>query len=168
MQNEERPSFSYAFDSDEPNSYVFRTINQVLYEVRFRPSGYIFEHDPDLQPFVFEISIIVIDNPSGKRPPTDSMVSSTIALIFGRFFEQHHRVVVYICDTSDRRGYARHRKFTSWLERYKSNYMQVSDSLTDKDGVVYFGSLIVGRNNPYRGRIMVAFSDLFVGLASEK
>lgn len=143
--------------------YVFRTVNSILYEVRFKPSGYIFEDDPDIQPFVFEVSILVLENPLNKHPPSDPLVSKTIALIFGQFFEQHERIVVYICDTSDRRGLVRHRKFTSWFERYKGDYVQLNDSIIDDKGAVYFVSLILRRENPFGGRIAASFLSLISG-----
>lgn len=93
---------------NEPDSFYFTTNNGINYEVKFRPSGYIFPDEPELQPFVFEISILILENLSGTRPPSDPLISTTITLIFGQFFEQHERVAVYICDTSDRRGLARH------------------------------------------------------------
>ena len=164
------PLSSYKFElrGNDPNSFYFTTQNEIAYRVIFKPSGYIFERDPDIQPFVYEISIIVLDNPTGSRPPSDPLVSATIALIFGRFFEQHERVVVYICDTSDQRGLARHRKFTRWFERYKGNYVQMNDSISDRNGIVYFTSLIVRRDNPYMGRIFTAFSDLTLGINEVK
>lgn len=163
MKKEERLLSGYRIDNDlnEPNVFVFETINSIVYEVKFKPTGYIFANDPDLQPFVFEISIVVIENPTGRRPPGDSLVPPTIARIFGNFFEQHERVVVYVCDTSDQRGLVRQRKFTNWFSYYSgSNYFQFSDSLIDDMGTVYSISLIIRLDNPYRRRLLLAFDDL--------
>ena len=149
---------------DEPNVYVFETTNRILYEVRFKPGGYIFANDPDIQEFVFEISIVVIENPNGKRPPGDPLVPPTIARIFGNFFEQHERMVVYICDTSDQRGRVRQRKFISWFSLYEGdNYTQFNDTLFDESGNPYFVSLIIRHTNPHRLRLMLAFNDLVTG-----
>ena len=165
---EQSPSYKFDVRSGNPNSFYFTTQNEIAYEVRFRPTGYIFENDPDLQPFLYEISIIVLDNPTDAQPPADRLVSTTVASIFGQFFRQHERVVVYICDTSDQRGLARHRKFTSWFERYKGNYVQFSDSITDKKGIVYFTSLIVRRDNPHMARVLIAFTNLVFGINESK
>ena len=148
-------------DPNEPNVFVFETINSIIYEVSFKPSGYIFANDPEIQSLVFEISVVVIENPTGKRPPGDPLVPPTIARIFGSFFEQHERVVVYVCDTSDQRGQARQRKFTSWFSYYQGvEYAQFSDSIVDETGVIYFVSLIIRLDNPYRRRLLLAFDDL--------
>lgn len=161
MQKEERPLFGYEVTNEKTDSYLFRTSNRILYEVSFRPSGYIFANDPDLQPFVFEITIAVIDNPLGKRPPRDPLVPPTIARIFSNFFEQHERIVVYICDTSDQRGRIRQRKFLSWFNYYKGvDYFQFNDTLTDEAGDHFFISLIIRLDNPYRRRLLLAFDDL--------
>jgi len=165
MKNEERPLSGYRVDNNpnEPNVFVFETNKSIVYEVRFKPSGYIFENDPELEPFVFEMSIAVLENPTGKRPPGDPLVPPTIASIFGIFFEQHNRVVVYICDTSDQRGRVRQRKFLSWFNLYKGgNYTQFNDSIIDETGDLYFVSLIIRHTNPYRLRLMMAFNDLMV------
>lgn len=127
MPNGEHPSPSYTVGQQNDGLYAFRTVNRILYVVRFKPSGYIFEHDPILQPFVYEISIVVLDNPMTRRPPADPLVASTVALIFGQFFYQHERIVVYICDASDQRGQIRHRKFTGWFERLTcTDYVHLS------------------------------------------
>ena len=165
---EQPPSYRFDVRSDDPDSYYFTTKNEIAYQVRFKPTGYIFENNPDLQPFLYEISIIVLDNPTGEQPPSDRLISTTVALIFGKFFERHERIAVYVCDTSDQRGLARHRKFTSWFERYKGNYVQFSDSIIDKQGVVYFTSLIVRRDNPHMARILIAFTNLVFGVNEAK
>ncbi len=163
MQKEERPLSGYRVDNDssEPNVFIFETVNSIIYEVRFKPSGYIFENDPEIQPFVFEISIVVLENPTGKGPPGASLVPPTIARIFGNFFEQHERVVVYVCDTSDKRGSVRQRKFENWFSYYKGvSYAQFNDTLVDDAGVPYSMSLIIRLDNPFRRRLLLAFDDL--------
>ena len=163
MKKQELPSSGYRFRNDPttPNVFVFETTNSIIYEVRFKPSGYIFANDPDLEPFVFEMSIVVIDNPTGKRPPGDPLLPSTITTIFSIFLERHERIVVYICDTSDKRGQARQRKFSSWLTLYGgTHYIQFNDSLQDDSGEVYFVSLIIRSTNPYRQRLISAFTEL--------
>lgn len=163
MKNEEHLSSGYRVDNDpdDPNVFIFETTNAIIYEVRFKPSGYIFANDPEIQPFVFEMGITVLENPLEKRPPGDRLVPPTIAHIFGDFFEQHERIVVYICDSSDKRGLVRQRKFNNWFSLYKgSSYAQFNDSLLDETGVPYFISLIIRLDNPYRRRLLLAFDDL--------
>lgn len=168
MRKEEHQWLGYKFTNDQPNSFIFRTINKILYEVRFKPSGYIFANEPELEPFVFEMSIVVIDNPTGKRPPGDPLVPPTVAHIFSLFFEQHERVVVYVCDSSDGRGEARQRKFSSWFALYKGSYVQFNDTITDEKGDIYYVSLIMNRNNPHRLRLIVAFNELTMTNSEDK
>ncbi|WP_394342022.1 DUF6169 family protein [Spirosoma pollinicola] len=55
-----------------------------------------------------------------------------MAQIFASFFEQHERIVVYACDTSDKRGRVRQRKFTSWFKLYEGGiFFQFSDIIID-------------------------------------
>lgn len=169
MQSEEHQSLGYQFTNEQENIFLFRTNNRILYEVRFKPSGYIFANDPDLEPFVFEISIVVIDNPTGKRPPRDPLVPPTLTAIFSIFFEKHERIVVYICDTSDKRGQARQRKFSSWLTLYGgAHYTQFNNRLQDDSGEIYFVSFVIKSSNPYQQRLIVTFSELITANQQDK
>ncbi|GAB2582967.1 DUF6169 family protein [Spirosoma areae] len=68
---------------------------------------------------------------------------------------------MYVCDMSDQRGKARQRKFTYWFSYYQGlEYTQFSDSIVDEAGIIYFVSLIVRLDNPYRRRLLLAFDDL--------
>lgn len=44
----------------------------------------------------------------------------------------------------------------------------MNDSISDRNGIVYFTSLIIRRDNPYMGRVLIAFSNLTLGINEVK
>lgn len=111
--------YEFDFVGGSNNAYYFTTADTIVYEVKFEPSGYLFDHSLDLTVDAFEMIIAVADNPVGDRIPADSLTHNTILVIFHDFFNSHEKVIIFICDTSDRRQKARARKFTAWY--YLSN-----------------------------------------------
>lgn len=166
MQNEElqlfSPRYDFSFLGGEDNQYIFLTKNDILYEVRFRPSGYIFKGYDLFENTTFEFAIKVLDNPQNRAVPFDSLIRETIAAIFLHFFERNDRVVVYICDTSDARGMARFRKFNSWYYHYQGDkfFSKFDMPLADIDGKTHFTSLIFKQENPNAVEICTAFMAL--------
>ncbi len=142
----------------------FQTNNGLIYEVVFKPSGYIFDESAPFYNNVFEFAILVAENPSGKNPPLDKLIPNTIAGIFDDFFKKSERVVIYICETSDYRASARNRKFNQWFDWYKgTDFMKIDMQMgQDVNGQNYFASMIVRIDNPLIGEIVVAFRDFIM------
>ncbi len=80
----------------------------------------------------------------------------------------HGRLVVYICESFDKRGAARQRKFTGWFEQYgQLNFVKVGSRLADVDGSYFLTSLIPRANNPNLGNTITAFQRL-IGVYNEQ
>jgi hypothetical protein len=114
-------SYNFVFAGSSSNSYFFETRHGVVYEVKFKPSGYIFENLPALSENTFEFVIEIAENRSGNQLPTDGLIPLTIARIFFDFFREKEKLVVYICDSSDARQAVRYRKFSAWYEHYQTD-----------------------------------------------
>ena len=171
MQNEGHPLSRYNVKSDDerPNTFLFETAHAASYEVRFKPSGYLFPDEPSLEPHVYELIIALLDNPSGQSPPNDPLLPPTIAYVLSQFLAQNERVIVYICDSSDGRGAARQRKFYGWFEAYKGVlFSKMDNKLLDHSGAYYYTSLIVRNDNPQLATIFLAFHRLIAGYNEEK
>lgn len=170
MQNEklQLPPYNYTFKGGSYNSYFFRTSIGIIYEVKFKPSDYLF-NEPVVDDSVFEFVIQIAENPTGKRPPLDKRIAPTIAAIFNEFFQVHKRVVVYICDTSDSKATARHRKFNQWFEAFRGlAYFKLDLGVDDLDGTTYYTSLIFRADNPNTVLIIQAYKQLIEGYAGQK
>jgi hypothetical protein len=144
-----REFYDYKFLGGKNNIYAFETDNEISYEVKFVPSGYIFEEEHPARDFTYEFVIGVVENNTGKNPPLDKKIPHTIALIFQDFFQENRNVGVYICDSSDDKQAFRFRKFNIWFNLFKGTaYYKFDATFPDKDGAVIYTSLIMRLDNP--------------------
>ncbi len=160
--------YSFEFEGGVNNSYIFKTEYEIRYEIKFVPSGYIWETDPFFKDFTFEFIIAILENNTGKNPPLDKKIPDTIALIFKDFFTNKRNIVVYICDSSDNKQAIRFRKFNTWFHHYKGmNFMKLDLPIPENDETI-FTSLIMRLDNPNKGIIMVEFDKLAYDLTENK
>lgn len=155
-------AYEYRVENEFKTKYSFDTDNLISYDVKFKPSDYIFEGRTEVYIPTFELSITVAINETGKNPPLDSRVSYTIAAIFYDFYKENNgQVVIFICDSSDTRQEVRRRKFNQWTETFKGNeFVKLDVQIIDPEGVVYYNSIILRTDNPYRSQILDSFIDL--------
>lgn len=172
MQKEGQKSSKYDFEfkGGKNNSYVFETNYDITYEVKFKPSSYLFDERYQFSSQVFEMVIAVTEskNLDDKIPP-DGLIMFTIAEIVTDFFKNRERIIVYICDTADARHLARARKFGLWFEKFKTTqFMKIDASITDEMGIIYMNALILHRENPYFVEIIDAFRKVTGGYSEDK
>ncbi|RRB06666.1 DUF6169 family protein [Larkinella rosea] len=156
------PQNSYEFlpAGNDHNSYFFVTNHDIAYQVKFVPSDYLFVSHAELPIQAFEMSISVAENGIGGRLPADPLISSTIATIFFDFFRTREQVVVYVCDTSDKRQSARARKFDSWFYAYsRPNLAKLNKIIPDGDKFTFI-SMIFHDQHPHRNQVAEAFFEL--------
>ncbi len=171
MQKEElsSPNYEFRFIGGSKNSYTFQTINQVTYEIVFKPTPYLFGESAIFSYFTYEFSIILVNNPMDREPPVDLKIPPTIAAIFTDFFNNAaDTVVIYICDSSDGRQVFRKRKFDRWFEHYKYSFIKIDSSFDEADGTHYPVSLILKERNPFRNEICAQFMNIVGGFNQNK
>jgi Family of unknown function (DUF6169) len=154
--------YPFRFKGGEQSLYEFDTDNVISYDVRFKPCDYIFEGRVDFHVPTFELTIEVAVNETGKKPPLDPKIPFTIASIFADFYQKNDRqVIIFICDSSDRKQEVRRRKFNQWVEFFKGNeYVKFDTEIIDPIGSTYYNSIILKTDNPYRDQIIQSFIDL--------
>lgn len=170
MKKEEQLSLGYDFEfqGDYNNTYIFETDYKVLYDVKFKPSFYLFEESSPFSRFAYELVIAVVEQPNDKVP-SDPLIAFTIAAIVKNFFQFKERIILYICETSDRRHKARYRKFSAWFDEFNDKtLLKIESMIPDKDGITYFNALIIRRDNPEKERIIEAFKKLSGDYSEEK
>lgn len=164
MQNEEHPLLGYDFEflGGLDNSYYFITKNEIVYEVKFKTSGYVFDKLPAIQSHTFEFIIEVIENPKGTAVPFDNMMRNTVAAIILDFFNHDKTVVIYVCDTSDARGMARFRKFNSWFSTHPAaaKFSKHDIGLMEVNETPFFASIITRIDNPLGRQVVWQFLEL--------
>jgi hypothetical protein len=141
--------YSFEFIGGKNNSYIFQTDAGIQYEIKFVPSGYLFEEGHPARDFTFEYIIAVLENNTEKTPPLDRRIPLTLALIFQDFFQEHRNVGVYICDSSDDKQAIRFRKFNIWFYHFSGTLFNKLDfPIKDTDGTYIYTSLIMRTDNP--------------------
>jgi hypothetical protein len=164
MRSELAKPYDFIYVGGINNTYVFVTNHQVIYEIKFKPSSYIFGNQPPFTEFAYEFVIEVAENPLPKLPPPDTSIALTIARIFNHFFAVKETVVVYICDNADGRANARNRKFSVWFEQAQTQGLSFVklDYRFGSDAEYFLTSLIMRIDNPRMADIVVAFQKLSV------
>lgn len=162
---------AYEFDCIEDNvfAYFFKTNSSVFYRIEFKPTGYIFGSEYIWSNYCYEFSIKLSLN-SPKNSPFDPLISVTIASIFNDFFKNKEKIIVYTCDTSDRKHLVRVRKFDSWFVQFnQGEYLKIDNSIHDViQNIIYHNSLIIKIENPFKDEIIDTFNSLINGFDDEK
>ena len=153
-------SYEFLYAGGDQNAYFFVTDREVAYQVKFVPSDYLFSSQSTFQIQAFEMSISVAEKPAGGRVPADLLIPLTIAAIFFDFFQTREQVVVYVCDTSDKRQSARARKFDAWFYAYSHVHLAKLNKIIPDGDKFTFISMILHDQHPYRNQVAEAFFEL--------
>jgi Family of unknown function (DUF6169) len=142
--------------------YDFQTDNQIIYQVSFKDSSYVFDEYVTQKIEAYEMAIQVVYNPVTQKQRLDGRIPVTIAGIFYDFiYRNKEQIVIYICDSSDNKQAIRNRKFTQWFELFKGNeFIKIDAHIIDYDRVTYFTSVILHCDNPKRQEITEVFYQL--------
>ena len=99
-------------------------------------------------------------NTMDKRGNEDKNVYETIRAIIEEFFAQKEPVMLYICDTTDKRQASRDRLFKIWFHTYILNeaYTMYNEQMT-LDNVLYFSSIILRKDHPRHNHVIATFHD---------
>lgn len=81
---------------------------------------------------------------NGHSKGADEKIGRTVSAVVSSFFRNNLRILIYICDTSDKRQAARDRKFKSWYHQYASfNDLKMISEVIEIDEDAYFASMIL-------------------------
>ena len=149
----------YKVEQAEENVFLFTTKYGVTYSVGFMPD-YLFMEEGLYQFF--------ITNVSGKTMRADKNVFETVRVIVEDFFSQGQPVMLYICDTMDKRQATRDRLFRIWFNTYMMNadYTMFNDQVT-LDKVHYYASIILRKDHPLHSQVINSFHDFILKLPSK-
>ena len=92
------------------DSFVFQTDLGIHYSVSFTKEDITFADCETYQ--------LIIRKIEEQRTHHDHKVEATIMAILDEFFRSNIEILLYMCDTSDRREEFRDRLFLTWLEKY--------------------------------------------------
>ncbi len=152
-----KPSRAYPFRNigGKNSTYGFITSNRVSYEVKFKPSEYLFGGETPFASFTYEFVIIQLGDNSVKTR-LDPRIPATVSEIMYDFFKLREKIVLYICDNTDGKGAARDRKFDQWFSLYNRLFLVKMDFAIGYESNPYLTSLIMRIDNPYLGDVVEA------------
>ena len=156
--------YEFEFRGGLNNNYGFETELGIVYEVKFRPSNYLFGDETTVYAnHIYEFIIEIVYNPLGKNPPLDKLISKTISEIIKDFYyKKDGSVCIYICDSSDGRQELRRRKFDDWFYSEEYGLIKIDEKIRDSKGNVYPISLIIQIGNPYFIEIIDGFRKIAI------
>jgi hypothetical protein len=138
------------------NEYVFVTDYGIQYSIKIEDgSSYFVTFKPYLS--VYELSIDIVNVEQVLFAPFDHRTELTILTIVKLFFQEHTNSIIYVCDSIDRRHYARSRKFDSWFQRNNDGSLEKYDVDFSTEGMEILASLIVHIDNPFKEELVELF-----------
>lgn len=172
MQSEEPEllKYDFTFVGGDFNSYLFKTLTEITYEVRFTSTPYLFGEDSPYAQDTLELSLIVSANLTGRTPPFDRLTARTLAAIFEDFYVRSaDTITIYICASYDGRQILRQQLFHRWFYFFvRDDFAKLDETIRDSNGTPYPLTLIIKRNNPHRAEILEAFLRVTAGYNAEK
>ena len=157
--------YKYAFVDGDVLSYLFDTNAGASYRVKFK-SGPELVDDPAYEGLIFEMAILLIVNPyDPKLPPSDILLSATIAAIVADFFTTRERAMVYLYDDSDAKADARQKLFNRWFARFdKQTFVKKQVPVAiEQNGVQYTAEFVARADNPYLEPLLASFTRVVSG-----
>jgi len=143
--------YSWSFDSTL-NAYTFRIKDGTKYHIVFYETGdAYFAAYPTIKKLLYEISF----SPDARYRGQDNRISITIVDIVQAILRSG-KIIMFVCDSADRKEKGRHKLFGTWFEKYGDGFEKYDNEiLTDECN--YYCSLIIDTNHPNRSVILKAF-----------
>jgi hypothetical protein len=171
MQNEELPLSGYNYNClvGDKIIYTFETNVGIIYEIKFKTTDYLFE-ESGLENYTYEMVIEVLVNQTGKTPSFDKATGLTVSAITNDFYKRSPlTTTIFICDDSDRRELARHRRFGTWFSAYNDGKFSKFDfEWKDSTDQKFYLSVIILANNPFAIMIKERFEILADAFRQDK
>ena len=145
---------TYKVEQDGENIFLFTTKNGIVYNVGFVPDVSF------MQEGAYQFFLI---NESGRSSRADKAVFETVRVIIEEFFAQEEAVMLYICDTTDKRQASRDRLFKIWFYTYEQSdmYSLYGEGMMI-DNVRYFSSIILRKDHPLLNKVINSFHKFIV------
>jgi hypothetical protein len=139
-------------------SYSFTTSVGCIYHCYFYDFSTAFYLYPDLAHKVFGFNLeLQFTPPEPATIPPDQRIAVTVTSIIKIFLQEKENVVVYICDNSDRREYARFQKFYNWFKLYNDGSIVQLRGTIRTGNTNILNALLVHKDNPQLNEFIEAF-----------
>lgn len=122
-------------------------------------ADYTVSFDKDDSLLITEAYHLVLTNTNNVKSPNDAKVRDTVIAIVEAFFAENTRVMLFICETGDRKQAQRNRIFSRWFNTYarRADFTMLQSDITDEDGVVNYAAVLFRNDNPFAPQITFDF-----------
>lgn len=144
-------------------AYQFTTDHQVTYQAVFSDYDYMFgTHDLGCQLYTFDLIVIgSLLPPPGT--PVDSRIGDTVSYFFRRIFERIDNVVIAVYDSSDQHERQRARRFASWANKARIDYVERVDFDVDLEDYPLLATLFHHVDLPNRDAVLERYELVLAG-----
>jgi hypothetical protein len=119
----------------------------------------MFSDYPNIVSPIYALNIEALEgNPDDSL--RDDRIGITVSKILNLLFSKIENVIVYVCDSVDRRQYARKRKFDIWFYMYNDGSIIKEEGLALIEGVEIYNTLLIHKKNQQIKEIILAFKEL--------
>ncbi len=152
--------------NEEGNEYSFTTSLGFQYSVYFLPVKEDYFSDYPEMPddiFLFGFSLL---NGIDEQRVFDENIAKTICSILMEFFSNHENVIIFICDSTDKRERQRNIIFNKWFHHFDiDSLFEKIDKVLEYDTLNrYYLSLLYRKDNPKKELYLKAFLSMTAGL----
>ena len=141
----------YKVWTENGRDYLIETYQDMLFRVGFMDDYSIWPKG------AYQFTI---NNESRRPSPNDPKLRDTIFRIVEAFFAANPDILLYICETGDRKQAFRSRLFIRWFNTYtrRDDYvMQIAE--VEAEDTKNFAALIVQKSNPRLQEIITEFNE---------
>lgn len=150
----------YNLEQDE-QGYYFTTENNRVYRIIFDNLDSVFTDYPTLQGRVFSYSFYPKDQI--ERPKVDLRIRDTIVFSILNFFSTNTNLIVFVCDSSDKREVCRKKLFDKWFTSFNSEeLLEKYDGKVESDVEEYAitNSIIMRADLSDKKQVIKTFKEL--------
>ncbi|MCU0338301.1 MAG: DUF6169 family protein, partial [Spirosomaceae bacterium] len=114
--------FPYPITENPDGTYHFTSDLGIKYTIALFDASFHFNH------FVVPNgSIVEFSFGADSTPQFDPRITTTILAFLSNFFQNSQNVLLYVCDSLDRKQLTRKRIFEKWFSRFRTPYLEQYD-----------------------------------------
>jgi hypothetical protein len=131
--------------------------------VDFAPEHYHFRTNYEGK--VFALSILPITEQS--KYPHDPRTEATVIFLCNQLLKDNDIMLIYTCDSIDKKEYQRYRKFNFWFNKYNQHHLKENFILNVGETNI-LASVIYHSQHPNRAALEDEMKDVFKEYSSYK
>lgn len=152
--------------NENEHEFHFITSLNYQYHVYFLPAKEDYFSDyPDVPDNIYLFGFS-LQNAIVGTLHFDAKVAKTICQILFKFFENNKNIIIFICDSTDKRERQRNITFNKWFHHFDTEHLfEKTDKVLEYDSENrYYLSIIYRKDNPDKMIYLDAFQKMTYGM----